>query len=556
MNATDKFLSHYEAQISWHYDCVDRIVLNGMFLLGQSPGGFRYWWRELFGSDENLSDESMRKLAGDFARRIYGWARKSGVPVLESSKGERKDELAFPYVLKAEEAQRPGVFLVVSGLAPAPVWRVKRNPSGAISNIHREKPWPFVKHWHFHIWDEQWGHVIVRVCGYPPYGLQVILNGHEWVKRQLGARAIGFQTDGNAFAAGDIGRIRYWSRRLMGESGADALAEVCRRWVYSSVLCFAMHSEERRRTGFEYDWRIFQLEYSRNYLFHSGRAMGEIHNGMIDRNRGRLGVREVKTIFGVRGRPHQRLRDANEPRGRRDTAFKTVKELEHDLSVFKLHWGNSTLKVYDKGARLLRVEAVEHNIRKTKTRGRLECWAQIVQGLGDRVVRFINTLELLDHGMLDMGCFEAMRKPSLRGLRRLAGIDLDNARMRHAVEALISLAPKPEGFTRTDLVNKVKERSGGHGYTKRQASYDMSKLRGKGVILKVPKSRRYRIVDRKLQQLATLHTVREKVLKPLHAKAGRGIRQPIHFQTPEDQCLERLRSEMCELFDCLNIQVA
>jgi len=350
MKLEDKFTAHYEAQINWHYDCIDRIVLNGMHQFGQTPGGFRLWWRDLFGKEENLSDEGMRKLAGNFSRRIYAWTRKQGVPLIESRKGERKDELAAAYVQQAEEARLRGVFLIVTGLAPAPVWKIDRNASGAIANIHREKPWPFVKHWHFHIMDDDWGHVIVRISGYPPYGLQVILNGHEWVKRQLEKRFHPFETDGNCFTTGSSRAVHYWCGRLMGEEGAGLLEAVCSRWVYGSVLPFALSREEQRRSGFTYDWRIYQLEYSRNYIFHSGRAMEEIHNGLIDRNRYRLDVREVKTIFGVRGRPHKRLRPANEPRGRRDAAFKAVNELEHDLSVFKLHWANSTLKIYDKGS--------------------------------------------------------------------------------------------------------------------------------------------------------------------------------------------------------------
>ena len=261
MNRPDKFSAHYETQIHWQYDCIDRIVLNGMFQLGQSPGGFRYWWRQLCGNDDHLSNKTMRTMAGDFARRIYAWSKKQGVPVLTACKGDRKHELAEPYVQKAEEENVRGVFLIVTGLAPAPVWRVEHNDSGKIKNLCREKPWPFVKHWHFHIMDEQWGHVIVRISGYAPYGLQVILNGHEWVKRQLSGHKHSFATDENSFVSGDHRAIRYWSARLMSEKGAELLEQVARRWVYGSVLPFALSQEDRQRSGFEYTWRIYQMEY-------------------------------------------------------------------------------------------------------------------------------------------------------------------------------------------------------------------------------------------------------------------------------------------------------
>jgi hypothetical protein len=29
--------------------------------------------------------------------------------------------------------------------------------------------------------DPQWGHVTIKMSGHPPFGAQVILNGHEYV---------------------------------------------------------------------------------------------------------------------------------------------------------------------------------------------------------------------------------------------------------------------------------------------------------------------------------------------------------------------------------------
>jgi hypothetical protein len=42
----------YQDLLSGSYDCVDRIVLNAYFPMGYNPGGFRWWWRALTGSDD------------------------------------------------------------------------------------------------------------------------------------------------------------------------------------------------------------------------------------------------------------------------------------------------------------------------------------------------------------------------------------------------------------------------------------------------------------------------------------------------------------------------
>jgi len=54
MVVEDDFTEYHKEFLEGHYDCVDRIVLNGYFPLGQQGGGFRYWWRKLTGSDETV----------------------------------------------------------------------------------------------------------------------------------------------------------------------------------------------------------------------------------------------------------------------------------------------------------------------------------------------------------------------------------------------------------------------------------------------------------------------------------------------------------------------
>ncbi len=67
----------YRELLNGSYDCVDRIVLNGYFGMGHSPGGFRLWWRALTGSDETLDDAHLMRLAGRFSRRARATPRRT-----------------------------------------------------------------------------------------------------------------------------------------------------------------------------------------------------------------------------------------------------------------------------------------------------------------------------------------------------------------------------------------------------------------------------------------------------------------------------------------------
>ena len=68
MEKQDDFTDYYGQLLDGAYDCVDRIVLNAYFSVGQHGGGIRSWWRLLHGSDANLDDAHLRRMAGRFAR--------------------------------------------------------------------------------------------------------------------------------------------------------------------------------------------------------------------------------------------------------------------------------------------------------------------------------------------------------------------------------------------------------------------------------------------------------------------------------------------------------
>ena len=40
--------------------------------------------------------------------------------------------------------------------------------------------------------DPHWGHLTIKLSGHPPFGAQIIANGHEWVACQTQAAGIGF----------------------------------------------------------------------------------------------------------------------------------------------------------------------------------------------------------------------------------------------------------------------------------------------------------------------------------------------------------------------------
>ena len=267
----DGLSERYQDLLTGSYDCVDRIVLNGYFRPGHNAGGFRVWWHNLMSSLETLDNTHLMRLAGRFSRRVRGWAKAHGVPVIDCRAGQRKHDLAEEY-LKTTPIKR-GVFLILVRKAQAPVWEV--SVSGKQHHLERKNPMPYVNHYSFHIMDPDWGHVTFKISGHPPFPAQIIFNGHEYVACQAQKAGIGFTKEGNCFThVADVTGLAKIADTLSEESAIGRLGQVCERWIYSSCLCFALDLEEQQQSGFRYQYSSYQVEYSRNLRFELGRSDG------------------------------------------------------------------------------------------------------------------------------------------------------------------------------------------------------------------------------------------------------------------------------------------
>ncbi len=98
--------------------------------MGQSGGGLRTWWRVLYGSDDKLDDNHLMRMAGRFSRRLRAWAKANEIPVVYSSPGERKHDIASEHL--ATHKVKSGLFLILVSKAPALVWEAQRTGTGKL----------------------------------------------------------------------------------------------------------------------------------------------------------------------------------------------------------------------------------------------------------------------------------------------------------------------------------------------------------------------------------------------------------------------------------------
>jgi hypothetical protein len=276
-----------------------------------------------------------------------------------------------------------------------------------------------------------------------------------------------------------------------------------------------MEIADQERTGFRYHYSVFQAEYSRNLLFASGHQMDQVFSGLIDRIRGPLDLRTVKTLFGQRQRPRRQKGQPRPP-----VAEVALERPEYDLTILRIHFGRRTLKIYTKGARVLRIEAMAHNTRDLRCRLGISYVLEVVAALRKMVERFVQVLDCLDTAFIDAGSLDGLSQPGQLGAVRVGGVDLNRSRIRAVMRAVLALSPDPRGFSASDVAAKVRESLPHERYSPGRAAYDLRKLRCKGLIAKVPRSRRYDVDPRGLRAMAALLLLRDKILRPLLAAAS------------------------------------
>src|ERR1700738_4038442 len=437
----DSLSDRYAELLTGSYDCVDRIVLNAFFRMGHGPGGFRVWWQALTGSEETFDNTHLMRLAGRFSRRIHGYAKANGIPVVHCPAGERKHEFAEEYLAKTNITQ--GLFLILVGRAQAPVWDVSAN-----HHIEPKRPMPYVNHYSFYILDPEWGHITIKICG---------------------------------------------------------------------------------------------------------RDMDQVFQALIDRSRVLLDLQTVKTILGYQRRPKFHWRKKNSAQWE-----VAVEKPAYDLTIFKLHCGKLTLKIYTKGERLLRIEVVVHNTQELQCGHSLEKFPRILMQAKGILDRFMDALSCIDQCFIADSMLEELPAPSSVGKTKVGGIDLNKARIRWVVEAVIalSISPSSQGFTASELARQVRllSNQAESDYGPRRAAYDLKKLRAKNIVQRIGQTRRYQSTSSGLRAMVALVVLRNKALKPLLAAAqrrrkSRGAQNP----SPIDKHYETIRMAMQGVFDDLGL---
>ena len=119
--------------------------------------------------------------------------------------------------------------------------------------------------------------------------------------------------------------------------------------------------------------------------------------------------------------------------------FSGAQEFKHGVTIFKLHFGKLTLKVYTKGERVLRIEVVLHNAKELRCGRLLEKFTPIVTRLKQIANQFLDHVYAMDATFLGDATLDELPQPSCLGKTKIGGIYINRTRTRTVLNAALSL---------------------------------------------------------------------------------------------------------------------
>jgi len=464
---------------------VDRIFLQAYVPRLQSVGmvcQFLRWQRGY----PIPSSAAFGKIGQAFAAEVHRFAGQNGIPVRYFAKGEKKEEIARPYIQAASAAGTSAVALIGIAQEKAVVWR-SWPAKGQRGSAHPHMEWgrqtAFVNHFYFYLRDAEWGPAFWKTNAYAPFPVWIYLNGHEWAKRQLAKAGVGFTALDNGFAWCEDPVLL---QRVCDRLGPGAVTGFFWRWQARLPSPF---TRADLRAGYVYELAFRQFEVSDTRVFDRPAAGRAFFEGLI-RDHLDLGrPDQVSLVFG------RNIRLAG-PRPTPGT-FRTkviTRGVDPEITCF---YRSSRIKQYFKEHRALRTELVICDTRDFGVGRRLnhDNW-NALRVAGEHASQRLCDAEAADaRPAPDVATLNQVTRPSTADDGQHApALRFGDARVMALMAAITGFCHLITGFDNRALVCRMRALLG-PGYSARQATYDLRRLRRKQVICRIPGTHRYQLTS-------------------------------------------------------------
>src|SRR5271166_4286507 len=524
-NAMESFLARHRSQIQGTISGFDRLRFVGqmrMLSFAEGLAGF------LSRAGVLLKD------FGEYVENLSNQIRQAAIRMAESTPTGRVHYLASSEQSKEEFVRRlpppqteTGLVAVLSCVEPCKSYVIQRN--AATKRLELRSVQRKCLHYYFYLDHPQFGPMHVRLQTWLPFSIKVVLNGRDWLARQLDAAGIGYLKKDNTFVAiDDFERAQALLDAQLQVNWPIALNEFVDQF-------HPVHAEWMPAScPVGYYWSVEQSEWATDVVFRSAAALAALYPRLVHHGITTFSSRDVLRFL------QQKVPAQGGVHGR--FAGEVVSDLKHRPEGVRIRhsYGLNSLKLYDKQGQVLRVETTIHDASGLKVfrpvgddpEGELK-WQKLRKGVADlhrrcelsqaANERYLEALAVVESptplGELSGPLCHRMVKDGrrYRALNPLGEVD---ARLLEFVARGGHLIT---GFRNRDVRQCLcGDRSKDAAVHRRQSgrvSRLLTLLRAHGLIQKISKTHRYQVTTRGREQITAILAARAAGVEKLIAAA-------------------------------------
>lgn len=496
------FETKHAAKVAGTLGCFDRVIFKG-YLHFCHEQGLHHLVDNVLRMKRKDFMEFARQQSDRLVEHAQQTAQRGNVPYQYLQGAHKKEALAQKAAHDAKD--RAGLLLVLCVQETCPTFML-RQAEGRPRLAATQRPQRVL---YFYYLDREFGLIHVRIQTWFPFTIQVYVNGHDWLARQLLKRKSGFIQRDNCFTQLDDPAL---AQRL-----ADRFERI--NWV-QRLGGWARRINPLLKqpwmSGRGYYWVTDQAEFSTDVIFHNRESLAELYPRLLQHATLHFSARDILTFLG------RRLH------GRFDGEVLTDCKTDRLPGArIKHRMKNNWLKMYDKFGQLLRVETVinqprEFHVRRRRQRqGRRQTlccpmnkgvsnlyrYRQVSQAANRR---YLNALAVVDQPTAAYQQVEQLATPQLAGDRRHAGFNPARRDDVRLFEAILDGNHLVRGFRNADLRRLLHGETTDPAFRRRQASAisrQLKRLHVRGLIKKVPRTYRWHVAKRGQQLLSAIITL-------------------------------------------------
>ena len=436
------------------------------------------------------------------------------------------DKEALAKQIAQRDGIRSGLVCVLSSVEVCSSFVLYRN-RGTRQVELRPQSRKCLHYYHYRI-DPEWGWCHVRVQTWFPFTLHVVVNGREWLSRQLQTAGIAYERRDNCFV--DVADMTQAQRLLDQQLRTDWPAKL----NTLAAQAFPIEATAFATCPVPYYWSVDQSEWATDVLFQTPAELAQWYPRWVQHSLLHLHSGDVLRFLGKRlNSPGERFR-----RGESEVTS-DLKERFEGVRVKHRINGNS-VKMYDKQGSVLRIETTINEPRDLKVyrpkegdEAGTKDWrplrkgiadlhrrAEVSQQANDRYLQSLATVEAttpLGELLAPLGKPVAWHGRRVRALNPLVGED---ARLLATIARGEFLL---QGFRNRDLQPLLFDKPPKDAAACRSRSAAVTRklrlLRAHGLIRKLPRSHRYVVTTRGQTVLTTIVAARQANAAKLTAAA-------------------------------------